>query len=393
MDETILRNLDTQSRRLREIEEDLSRLLDDDAIRPTATPRVRVARAGSYAGLTQVNDVLRGARGWTDVDAAAALTAVQQDAFDAWRDRERLPWAIDDLVVVGLAGAVGFAATWFDADLDRALRRRLAGLKDTELIRSWERDGRRLAIDHTGPGFGGPDHRVRSSGHDLGRPIAALRQIRDGVFTGVAWEDGIRHDVERPGFRTAGSLTEALGLWAKHLAADFVTPMSLPLPGWTLLYEMPHRGLRKFAHEVYRGTELGAGLNIRSGAVSPSLALLATETIIRTHVHARAAVRTGNSGLTASEEALRDELLLSAHAVTAVASMGKAVARSLVMPTGKMALRHVNVPVLLRLGMLAVDARGRARARTDAAAPDWDTVLTDLDRIDADIAAGLNLLP
>lgn len=39
-------------------------------------------------------------------------------------------------------------------------------------------------------------------------------------------------------------MSEALTLWGKHLAADVVTPMSLPLPWWTLLYERPERDLR-----------------------------------------------------------------------------------------------------------------------------------------------------
>ncbi len=32
-----------------------------------------------------------------------------------------------------------------------------------------------------------------------------------------------------------GTIGEALALWGKHLMTDVVTPMSLPLPWWTLL--------------------------------------------------------------------------------------------------------------------------------------------------------------
>jgi hypothetical protein len=80
------------------------------------------------------------------------------------------------------------------------------------------------------------DHRVRSSGHDLGRPIAALRQIRDGVFTGVRWDNGAGPQDPYPRYVPARSVSEALVLWAKHLAADAVTPISLPLPGFSRLY-------------------------------------------------------------------------------------------------------------------------------------------------------------
>lgn len=385
MDETILRNLDTQSRRLRLLEDELDLMLREGDDRATARSSGHLP-VGTYAELTAANDGVRESRGWADVDPSSALTQTQRDAFAAWNGRQRLPWGIDDVVAVGLATAVGFVATWFDSGLDRAVRQRLAGLKDTELVRSWERDARGLPIDFTGPGFGGPDHRVRSSGHDLGRPIAALRQIRDGVFTGVRWDDGVRQDVRRTAFVPARSGPEALTLWAKHLAADVVTPMSLPLPGFSRLHEMSHPGLRAFAHQVYRGTGWGEGLNVRSGLATPTLAVLATETVVRIHVHGRAATRSGTGELTGAEEALRDELLLASHAATAVAALGKTVARSMVIPTGVMSLRHVNVPVLFRIGMLAIRVRSHAQTRSEAGAPTWGALLTEVEAADADVA-------
>ncbi len=58
-------------------------------------------------------------------------------------------------IAVGFAGMVGMAATWFDSTIDRAVRDRLNDLKDTELVKGWECDVRRMPIDYTGPGFGG----------------------------------------------------------------------------------------------------------------------------------------------------------------------------------------------------------------------------------------------
>ncbi|WP_213571507.1 hypothetical protein [Rhodococcus sp. USK13] len=88
-------------------------------------------------------------------------------------------------------------------------------------------------------------------------------------------------------FREVDSLAEALVLWAQHLAADLVTPMSLPMPGSSWLYELDNRALRTFAHEVYLGTSAGNGLNVRSGILTPSLSVVTTEVILCTHVHAR----------------------------------------------------------------------------------------------------------
>lgn len=79
-------------------------------------------------------------------------------------------------------------------------------------------------------------------------------------------------------------------MWAQHLAADLVTPMSLPMPGSSWLYELDNRALRTFAHEVHLGTSAGNGLNVRSGTLTPSLSVITTEIILRTHVHARAHV-------------------------------------------------------------------------------------------------------
>ena len=88
---------------------------------------------------------------------------------------------------------------------------------------------------------------------------------------------------------------EALTLWMKHLVANFVTPISLPIPGWTKLYELPSRDLRKFAHDVYSGPNWGDGVNLRSFATSPLLSVIATETIVRTAVHGTAFLDTGSA--------------------------------------------------------------------------------------------------
>lgn len=376
MDPSILRNLDTQSRRLGELEADLDRLPAADTTTDHRDGHT-VEAAPDYDALTEANDRLRDARGWDQVELAAAMTSAQWNAFEAWRSRQRIPWRTDDVVAVGLATALGFAATWFDAEVDRDLRTRLKGLKDSDLVRSWERDARGLAIDHTGPGFGGPDHRVRSSGHDLARPLAALRQIREGTFRGDRWENKVRIPVTRDGFVQADSIAEALALWAKHLAADVVTTMSLPLPGWTYLYRMPSHQVRKFAHDVYRGKTLGEGLNLRSGAVTPTLAVLASETVIRAHVCARVLAEPDRSTGTASEQALQRELLLAAHSAVAAASVGKTLGRALVTGSGPLALRHINVAVLLRVGMLALQVRGDIRDRADTSAGEWGDLLAD----------------
>ncbi|MDA3635312.1 MULTISPECIES: hypothetical protein [Rhodococcus] len=71
MSEDIERNLDTQSRRLTDIENLIRATLDDQEPSAPLTPG---PRRQTYDELTTFNDELRGRRDWTDVDLDAALT-------------------------------------------------------------------------------------------------------------------------------------------------------------------------------------------------------------------------------------------------------------------------------------------------------------------------------
>lgn len=369
MDESVLRNLDTQHRRLAELEADAARLLAGDAdVRASAaapTPQ-------RYVDLTATNDVLRAERGWDDVDLDAALTPALRAEYERWEDRHRARWSQEDVVAVACAGLVGVAATWFDATIDGAVRERLKALKDTPLIRRWEHEAKRMPIDYTGRKFGGPGHRARSAGHDIGRPFEALRQIRRGEFQGYSWDDGQRMTHVVSGYRPVDGLGEALTLWGKHLVADVVTPMSLPLPGWTKLYELPSRNLRTFAHQTYDN-----GLNTRWAALS-ALPVLTTEVVVRTHVHGRAMLVRGSAVLQPAEVAQRAELLLAAHAIVGAASLGKALTIALATRSPIRAYRHVNWPVLVRAATASLEVAGDVQARAQGPGRSWDDLLSEV---------------
>jgi hypothetical protein len=93
-------------------------------------------------------------------------------------------------------------------------------------------------------------------------------------FRGICWADGARTDVSVEVGVPVANIGEVLTLWGKHLAADVVTPMSLPLPWWSLLYERPERDIHEFARDAYRGSAFGDGLNVRSGLLTSTLAVL-----------------------------------------------------------------------------------------------------------------------
>jgi hypothetical protein len=86
VDESILRNLDTQHRRLAEIEADAARLLAGDTYARSA----ELGRSpGRYDELTATNDAVRADRGWDNVDLDVALTPALRAAYEQWEDRHR----------------------------------------------------------------------------------------------------------------------------------------------------------------------------------------------------------------------------------------------------------------------------------------------------------------
>lgn len=377
MDESIFRNLDTQRRLLADLERSVDATLDDD-IDSDLEVAATFSPAMSYTAITAANDALRDTQDWREVDLYDAMTPAQRERFAAWSDGRRLPWTQEDYLTLGFAGIVGAAATIFDTQLDGAVKDALGWLKNTDLVQGWEADARRLPIDYTGKGVGGPAHRVKSAGHDLGRPLEALRQIREGVFRGTVWPHGVKTPVieQLPNWQQIDSWPAAMTVWAKHLAADFVTPMSLPLPGMTKLYELDSAGIRSFAHAAYQGQRpLGQGLNTRSGLVTPTLAALSTEAIIRTHMLMRAQRSRGTLSLTGAEQALQTEMLLAGHGLVGGLALGKSVTILLLTKNPALAIRHVNVPVLLRVATLSLAAVRNHRQRQSLAAPSWDELL------------------
>ncbi|MEJ2866927.1 hypothetical protein WCD74_04065 [Actinomycetospora sp. OC33-EN08] len=348
--------LDTQRRRLAELEGAVDAVLAGRAVELGSAPA-----AVSYDGIVAAARTLRSDRCW--------------EGLLPLPDCSRLEWTPEDLAVAGLAGAVGFAAAWFDAPIEGAVRDRLKKVADTDLIKQWEREAK-LPIDYMGKGFGGPNHRVRSAGHDLLRAASGLRQIKRGEFEGVRWRSGQRIREVIPRGPGVASTAEALLLWSKHLVTDAVTDRSIPLPGWTYLNELPWEGAQTFARYVYMGERDGApGLTLRTAALQP-LPVLAVETIVRVHLHARAVHERGTPALLPAERSLRDEMLLAGHALTAAGSLGRALATAYT-TSGPLALRHVNVPCLVRTGRLAHHV---VKARRDEPVPEWSELVARLEK-------------
>lgn len=356
-------NLTALGRDLSELEELTKAALGDAHVDPGMRTRIelRSGRLG-YAELSEENARRRTEEDWGEPDLLALLTEEQRATMSSFTDHQRLGWNAEDLFVVGLTASFGVLSATFDLHADALVAEGLGWLKSTATLKRWEAEAVRMSIDYTGTFFGGPDHRVRSAGHDLMRLVSALDQVRSGTFRGTTWIDGRRVVVETMRtshgtvFRIPSDTAEALGLILKHWVADVVTPMSLPLPGFSFLAEMPSDRLRDFATRAYGGLEfgaLGSGLNLRSGILTPSLAELAREVLVRAHLHVQQFRATGSFVLDAARVRKRTAMLLAAHGATSAASLSKAAIKTSVL--GPLALRHLDVSALVRTGRLALE--------------------------------------
>ena len=102
-------------------------------------------------------------------------------------------------------------------------------------------------------------------------------KIMDGQIEGIEWSFGQRKQVNASGFEPLSSYEEALLRWIMHLSAAVLTPMSLPIPGFSLLYESNNQAIPKFALHAYWGRRTGEGLNLRSALAAPGMTTIATE--------------------------------------------------------------------------------------------------------------------
>jgi hypothetical protein len=114
VDESVLRNLDIQHRRLARLEQDVDRLLAGDT--EVTTPSVIDGEGPlSYQQVTAANGAMRERCGWNVVDLDAAITPELRADYERWRSGQRVAWGLDDVAAVACAGLVEVGAIWFDA--------------------------------------------------------------------------------------------------------------------------------------------------------------------------------------------------------------------------------------------------------------------------------------
>lgn len=396
------------------------------ASEPSPTPVTRLRRGRLAGSDDAVTDFVE-----TDAAFTAALEAdraflsergIHGDSWDDLLDRdtqdqisENLDRPVaaermnrEDWITLGVAAGFGVTAVLLDDLVDNRAKSALGSLTDRnstlggsefgKAIRRWDRDGKNLAIDFDRQKIGGGMgvHRARSAGHDLLRPLSAIEQIRSGTFTGHRWENKvkipIRETMRDPGgtpFRQVRDVygdNGALMLWFKHLSADFCTPQSLPIPGWTFFHDVPNHTVRSFAAESYK-----AGLNLRRLIVTGIITVAAIEVVIRASVYGRTFFEThgktgaGSIRLTPERRWKMENMLLAGHGIVAATCAGKVAVEWTA--SGPAALRHINIPTLLMLTRYAVPVMTRVATRNSQAAKfarnereltsGWETLLAE----------------
>lgn len=74
-------------------------------------------------------------------------------------------------------------------------------------------------------------------------------------------------------------------------------------------------------------------------------------------------------------------MLLAALAVVGAASIGKTACEAFTTPAGPLALRHLNVPLFLRLGSLALTLRRQGAERKKVRPPSWGELLASSEHL------------
>ena len=361
--------LSAQQQQLEAAQEQVSRLRDvlNQGSNAESLAMLEVPSPAEYDALTSASRDYLQTQGRTGLDLEDLLDPQDLDLLRL--ESQRLGWTTSDLAAVGVCGLVGSVTALLAGAIDDVILQQFGLLEETELISRWKRETKNLPIDYSGAYVGGPAHRVTSAGHDIGRPVEAIRQIIEGNYQGTGWSvfGKVTRTAEGTPFGTpydaVPDVRIALALWVKHLITDVITPTSLPLPGWTALYERAStEQLADFFKDMYWPGGGDAGWNLRTMGITKSVPLVAVEVGIRTKLGWDAWTERGSLQATGHERAKRDEMLLAAHGVVTAVTSGQAVIECLT-TSSPLGLRSLNPQSTLRaaqLGMKVVAARRAA---------------------------------
>lgn len=142
-------------------------------------------------------------------------------------------WVKNDYVVVFAAALIGGAADFIFGNRKNQLTGK--GSKFAEELNKLHKHEGGAPIDFQGKGYEGGYHRAFSRGHDILRFYDGIKMFKEGKFIGV---DGFVTTVNQNGTQYEQmALIDACVKYSKHMAADFCSTCSLPIPGFSFIME------------------------------------------------------------------------------------------------------------------------------------------------------------
>lgn len=206
--------------------------------------------------------------------------------------------------------------------------------------------------------FGGGYHRVLSKGHDPLRFINGIKSFKEGKFVAVDYQNGKRILVEATKTAKGGeflqlSSLEALVEYARHMFADFFSPMSLPFPGYSFLIECDNRKIRTLVVDMYKN-----GFNMKNIATQ-ALSTVIVEFVIRLYFAIKnikeakedieipedySKLELVKSAFKSSEK--MSEMLLASHAIVTAVNLGKVTIKCIYGDLAK-GLSQINITEII----------------------------------------------
>ena len=284
-------------------------------------------------------------------------------------------WVKSDFIVVFIAAVLGSIADIILSNRDNRFTGK--GSKFSESLKdlhekTFKHKGK-SAIDFQGKinvggetvSFGGGHHRVLSRGHDLLRFIDGIKSFKNGDMISIRYKNGKRlltstKMVKNGGeFLQLGSI-EALVEYAKHMFADFFSPMSLPFPGYSFLFESDNRRIRQLVVDMYKN-----GFNMKNIATQ-ALSTAIIEFVIRLYFAIKN-VKEVKEDIEISEDYSKidlikvafkssekmSEMLLAAHVIVTAVNLGKVTIKCIYgdLATG---LAQINVTEIISVVRYAI---------------------------------------
>jgi len=242
-------------------------------------------------------------------------------------------WIKSDYIVVFVAAFIGSAADLIFGNRDNPITGQ--GSKFAEKLNELHVHEGGAPIDYQGKGYGGGYHRNDSKGHDILRFYEAIKMFKEGRFEGV---DGFEINVNQFGnkYDPEVLLRDAIIKYDKHMAADFCSMTSLPIPGFSFLLEGGDNrqiaNLRLLSKKMYQD-----GFNCKNILIQ-SISTIGIEVIIRIYYGVQSVEKYKENNVDENEEKFFDdakqfllpekkeklmEMLLLAHSITMAFNAGK----------------------------------------------------------------------